>query len=72
MYFLVNHSKQDIQSELVRTLYKETLFEGLLKEADDVSQKRMQCMVPTTPSSGPPCPCPMCTHMLLLVFHGTP
>eukprot|EP00823_Brevimastigomonas_motovehiculus_P005625 TRINITY_DN4181_c0_g1_i1.p1 TRINITY_DN4181_c0_g1~~TRINITY_DN4181_c0_g1_i1.p1 ORF type:complete len:427 (-),score=113.72 TRINITY_DN4181_c0_g1_i1:307-1587(-) len=43
MYFLVNHSKGDIQSELVRTLYKENQFETLLKEADDVAQKRTNC-----------------------------
>jgi len=44
MYFLVNHSKQDIQSELVKTLYKENLFQSLLKEADDISQKRNACV----------------------------
>ena len=31
MAFLVNHTKNDIQSELVRSLYKEELFEELLK-----------------------------------------
>jgi len=43
MYSLVNYSKQEVQSELVKNLYKEQLFENLLKEADDVSQKRAAC-----------------------------
>ncbi len=44
MCFLVNRFKQDVQSELVRALYKEHLFESLLREADDVSEKRRSCV----------------------------
>lgn len=40
MCFLVNKSKADLQSELVRHLYKEELFEELLKENDAVAAKR--------------------------------
>jgi replication fork clamp-binding protein CrfC len=40
MFFLVNKSKQDLQSELVRSLYKEELFEDLLKENEEVANKR--------------------------------
>lgn len=44
MCFLVNHVKKDMQSELVKTLYKEQLFPTLLKEADDIAEKRMSCL----------------------------
>jgi len=44
MFFLVNHIKKDIQSELVKSLYKEPMFEVLLKEAEDVSEKRGNCV----------------------------
>lgn len=44
MHFLVNKSKQDMQSELVRSLYKEELFEDLLKENEDVANKRKATM----------------------------
>lgn len=40
MCFLVNKSKADLQSELVRHLYKEDLFEELLRENDAVAAKR--------------------------------
>ena len=40
MCFLVNKSKSELQSELVRQLYKEDLFEELLKENDAVAAKR--------------------------------
>eukprot|EP00455_Lapot_gusevi_P052001 TRINITY_DN7868_c0_g1_i3.p1 TRINITY_DN7868_c0_g1~~TRINITY_DN7868_c0_g1_i3.p1 ORF type:complete len:157 (-),score=46.24 TRINITY_DN7868_c0_g1_i3:24-446(-) len=40
MYFLVNQTKNELQSELVSTLYKEDLFESLLKESDDIAQRR--------------------------------
>jgi dynamin 1-like protein len=43
MYHLVNKTKEDIQSELVRELYKESEFPTLLKEADDISEKRAAC-----------------------------
>ncbi len=32
-----------MQSELVRTLYVPELFKDLLKEADNISQKRTSC-----------------------------
>jgi len=44
MAFLVNHSKQRLQSELVKQLYQPAQFEQLLREADDVSDKRQSCM----------------------------
>jgi hypothetical protein len=40
MHFLVNKSKKELQNELVRNLYKEELFNELLKENDDVAAKR--------------------------------
>lgn len=44
MLFLVNKTKQEIQSELVRHLYKEDQFPLLLQEADDVAEKRQSCV----------------------------
>ncbi len=44
MFLLVNKTKQNIQSELVNKLYKEDQFTNLLKEADDVAQKRESCL----------------------------
>lgn len=44
MLLLVNKTKQDIQSELVNHLYKEDQFAHLLKEAEDISEKRESCM----------------------------
>lgn len=43
MYFLVNHAKDSMQNELVTELYKDSLVEDLMKEADDVSQRRKTC-----------------------------
>lgn len=40
MHFLVNKSKSNLQSELVRSLYKEELFEELLRENDEIALKR--------------------------------
>ncbi len=40
MFFLVNKSKSNLQSELVRNLYKDELFEELLKENDEIASKR--------------------------------
>jgi len=40
MNFLVNKSKSNMQSELVRNLYKEDLFEDLLRENDEIALKR--------------------------------
>lgn len=41
MFFLVNKSKDNLHAEFVRSLYKEELFEELLKEDDEVAQKRL-------------------------------
>lgn len=40
MHFLVNKSKVNLQSELVRNLYKPELFDELLKENEAIAQKR--------------------------------
>eukprot|EP01027_Heterolobosea_sp_BB2_P000315 GEZU01000455.1.p1 GENE.GEZU01000455.1~~GEZU01000455.1.p1 ORF type:complete len:476 (+),score=173.20 GEZU01000455.1:642-2069(+) len=40
MFFLVNKAKQNLQSELVRQMYKDELFDELLKENDEVAAKR--------------------------------
>ena len=43
MFFLVNTSKDSIQNELVRCLYKEDLFDELLEENPLIAQKRKAC-----------------------------
>jgi dynamin 1-like protein len=43
MYFLVNHVKDALQNELVSELYREQEIMGLMKEAEDVAQKRSTC-----------------------------
>ena len=43
MYFLVNHAKDSIQNELVSELYKEGEIADLLRETDDVAQRRKTC-----------------------------
>jgi len=43
MHFLVNQTKEHIQSELVSKLYKEGQFEALLSESPEVAHKRKQC-----------------------------
>jgi dynamin 1-like protein len=40
MNFMVNASKETLQKELVKELYKEELFNELLKEGEDVSERR--------------------------------
>ena len=40
MQYMVNAAKDVIQKELVTELYKEELFGGLLKEAEDVAERR--------------------------------
>jgi replication fork clamp-binding protein CrfC len=40
MHFMVNKSKSNMQSELVRNLYKEDLFDDLLRENDEIALKR--------------------------------
>lgn len=44
MFFLVNRSKDQIQSELVKTLYRDDLFEELLRENEDIAFKRKACI----------------------------
>lgn len=43
MFFLVNTSKDTIQNELVRCLYKEDLFDDLLEENPLIAAKRKAC-----------------------------
>ncbi|PFH33353.1 dynamin-related protein DRPA [Besnoitia besnoiti] len=43
MYFMVNTAKDVLQRELVAQLYREELFGELMKEADDISERRTQC-----------------------------
>ena len=43
MHFLVNTSKENIQNELVRCLYKEDLFDLLLDESPITAQRRRNC-----------------------------
>ena len=43
MFFLVNTSKESIQNELVRCLYKEDLFDELLEENPLIASKRKAC-----------------------------
>lgn len=43
MFFLVNHVKDAMQNELVSELYREAEIGGLMKEADDVAQRRQTC-----------------------------
>jgi hypothetical protein len=43
MHFLVNTSKENIQNELVRCLYKEELFDELLEESPITAQRRKAC-----------------------------
>ncbi|KAJ1704076.1 hypothetical protein LUZ63_003855 [Rhynchospora breviuscula] len=40
MHFLVNHTKRELHNVLITTLYKEDLFEQMLKEPDEISAKR--------------------------------
>ena len=43
MFFLVNHVKDVLQNELVSELYREAEVGSLMKEADDVAQRRQTC-----------------------------
>ena len=43
MYFLVNHVKDAMQNELVSELYREAEIGALMKEAEDVAQRRQTC-----------------------------
>ena len=44
MYFLVNHVKDALQNELVSELYREAEVGSLMKEAEDVAQRRDACL----------------------------
>eukprot|EP00301_Raphidiophrys_heterophryoidea_P017922 c2920_g1_i1.p1 GENE.c2920_g1_i1~~c2920_g1_i1.p1 ORF type:complete len:750 (+),score=179.65 c2920_g1_i1:84-2333(+) len=44
MYFLVNHVKDNIQHQLVASLYKQDMLDELLEEADQIGQRRRQCV----------------------------
>jgi len=43
MHFLVNASKDNIQNELVSSLYKEELMDDLLSESPGIAARRKQC-----------------------------
>ena len=43
MHFTVNAAKDVIQKELVTQLYREDLFMNLLKEPEDISERREKC-----------------------------
>ncbi|CAA7405634.1 unnamed protein product [Spirodela intermedia] len=40
MHFLVNHTKRELHNVFIRKLYRENLFEEMLREPDDISAKR--------------------------------
>lgn len=40
MYLLVNKSKETLQNQLIKELYKEDKLDMLLEESNDVAQKR--------------------------------
>eukprot|EP01138_Halocafeteria_seosinensis_P004783 gb/GECG01004891.1/.p1 GENE.gb/GECG01004891.1/~~gb/GECG01004891.1/.p1 ORF type:complete len:382 (+),score=50.75 gb/GECG01004891.1/:1-1146(+) len=42
MCYLINQARDNIQSELVRALYTESQHEDLLRESDDIAQRRKQ------------------------------
>lgn len=44
MFFLVNHVKDAMQNELVSELYREAEIGSLMKEAEDVAQRRTTCV----------------------------
>jgi dynamin 1-like protein len=44
MFFLVNHIKDAMQNELVTELYREAEIGGLMKEAEDIAQRRTTCV----------------------------
>lgn len=43
MYFLVNHVRDSMQNELTGELYKEAEVGNLMKEAEDIAQRRQTC-----------------------------
>ena len=44
MYFLVNHVRDAMQNELVAELYRDAEVQSLMKEAEDVAQRRRTCV----------------------------
>lgn len=44
MYFLVNHVRDAMQNELVAELYRDAEINTLMKEAEDVAQRRKTCL----------------------------
>lgn len=42
MHFLVNHVKDNLQSELVSQLYKHEMLEGLLSESEQIALRRKE------------------------------
>lgn len=42
MHFLVNHAKNNLQSELVSQLYKHERFDELLEESNQIAQRRQE------------------------------
>ncbi|PKA55240.1 Dynamin-related protein 3A [Apostasia shenzhenica] len=40
MHFLVNHTKRELHNVFIRKLYRENLFDDMLREPDDVAAKR--------------------------------
>jgi dynamin 1-like protein len=43
MHFLVNHVKRELHSVFIRKLYRESLFEEMLQEKEEVAVKRKRC-----------------------------
>ncbi|PON71815.1 Dynamin superfamily [Parasponia andersonii] len=40
MHFLVNHTKRELHNVFIRKLYRENLFEEMLREPDEIASKR--------------------------------
>lgn len=43
MHFLVRAFKDNLQNELVAQLYRDNLIADLMKEAEEVAEKRLAC-----------------------------
>jgi dynamin 1-like protein len=43
MHFLVNHVKRELHSVFIRKLYRESLFEEMMQEKEDVAVNRKHC-----------------------------
>jgi len=43
MHFLVNHVKRELHSVFIKKLYRESLFEEMLQEKEDIAVKRKRC-----------------------------